>query len=170
MITDQEDTSSSSSTTCSSSSSSSSSSLLCQRLDGSRIDDLWKRLEVDILGNSLPEMDFHRPPRNNLRSNASFVNMVTESFKYFTPERLQRSSLFPGAPLHDIMDILERKLSNASAEPLRVMVFGGSPTAGHGCNVLQRVSIVLTTGRITAAVLQGHPISHQGCTQAEGCS
>jgi hypothetical protein len=133
MITDQEDTSSSSSTTCSSSSSSSSSSLLCQRLDGSRIDDLWKRLEVDILGNSLPEMDFHRPPRNNLRSNASFVNMVTESFKYFTPERLQRSSLFPGAPLHDIMDILERKLSNASAEPLRVMVFGGSPTAGHGC-------------------------------------
>ena len=105
---------------------------ICQKLNVSSIGVLWVRLHEIILKHSLPDHDFYQAKTYGLRSNSNFTNWVRQSKEFYTLDRLKRSVLFPLA-MDPVMEILERKLSNASAPPLKVMVFGGSTTAGHGC-------------------------------------
>ena len=106
---------------------------ICQKFNVSSIAVLWDRLHETILNHSLPEHDFHQTRTYGLRSNSNFTNWVRRSKEFYTLDRLKRSVLFPLA-MDPVMEILERKLSNASAPPLKVMIFGGSTTAGHGCH------------------------------------
>jgi hypothetical protein len=113
-------------------------SLLCQTIGANdqSFQKVWENTKETIAAVSLLKANWI----HDLRTNPSFTNWVQESMSYFTYSRLQRSSI--ARPLDQfrtfgrIHSILENKLTNPdTAPPLRIVVFGGSVTAGHQCLV-----------------------------------
>jgi hypothetical protein len=98
---------------------------------------LWEAWGPTVRAASLPAEDFHRPPQNvNLRADRNLTDWMTRTWDFVSP-RLVRSVLNADASSSSwapLLTILDRKRADPlHAPPLHVLVFGGSPTAGHGC-------------------------------------
>jgi hypothetical protein len=94
----------------------------------------WEKLKERILKVSLLDTDWS----HDLRSNPSFQQWVKGCVSYFTYLRLQRTGVSRPLDENTILtkarSIIEQKIKNPeTAEPFRILVFGGSVTAGHQC-------------------------------------
>jgi hypothetical protein len=87
---------------------------------------VWKKLKDQILNAS------YFPLEN--APNVAFRGWIDNLFHFYTAERLRRSISNPASTsaVRHILKILSD--FPTTKEPLRVLVMGGSVTAGHGCN------------------------------------
>jgi hypothetical protein len=116
---------------------SSNSSVLCCRIgadDDQAFLRAWEKMKESIISVSLLKTDWS----HDLRSNPSFQQWVRECMSYFTYPRLQRTGVSRPLDEYKIMrkihSIVEENVKNpGTAAPLRIVVFGGSVTAGHQC-------------------------------------
>jgi hypothetical protein len=88
---------------------------------------VWKELKHQILNASYLPLE-HAP-------NVAFRGWIDTLFHFYSAERLRRSISNPASTNagRHILKILSDY--PATKEPLRVLVMGGSVTAGHGCDV-----------------------------------
>ena len=128
---------------------------LSPAIDPFAIDELWQRSWRElIIQEALPDVD-SRPtdtgvPSQRLRSNETLVKWVEQVFDTLTSTGLIQQAANGGAShptfglpdntIHELMDIVQARIeylqdkgSQKEAPPLHILVVGGSPTAGHGC-------------------------------------
>jgi hypothetical protein len=110
------------------------SSSICQRLiagsnnnNNQSLMQLWRQL--------LPTLQKHILPSWVIAKNPNISDYFEDTLQFFTWSKLQRSILHPPHPssVSKIINILDTKLQNKSAPPLRIVVYGGSVTIGSDC-------------------------------------
>jgi hypothetical protein len=111
-------------------------SFVCRQINASEqsFQKLWEKTKESVINVSLLEANWS----NDLRTNTTLTDWVRECMTYFTYSRLQRTDI--ARPLDQlksigrIHSILDQKLKKPDiSPPLRIVVFGGSVTAGHQC-------------------------------------
>jgi hypothetical protein len=111
---------------------------ICSKLprNDTSLKNVWQFMMPSILNASITPSAFAGADRDKLNSNnLELKKWLQDSIDVFDLYRLKKSMLQPPDPsaIDYILEILSRKMVDATAPPLRIMVFGGSVTAGHGC-------------------------------------
>jgi hypothetical protein len=107
-------------------------SIICQRISGSN--NNYQSL-MQLWGQLLPTFQEHILPAGLIARNPKISAYFEDTLQFLTWSKLKRSILHPPNPssVSKILNILDAKLQNNSAPPLRIVVYGGSVTVGSDC-------------------------------------
>jgi hypothetical protein len=102
----------------------------------------WSFSEVwDELSASVRNATYHHYPPGHAVDYARvdrYRRWVDHLFEFFTAERLQRSQAYPAPSesVRKIIEVIQRKIEDpVHNEPVRIIIMGGSVTAGRDCEV-----------------------------------
>jgi hypothetical protein len=100
---------------------------LCSQFTTPSTSLLWKQLKNETL------LASYFPDTQNLSKEPKFREWVDQLFSFYTPERLRQSiaTRASSSAMRRVIQILSDYPT--TKEPLRILVSGGSVTAGHSC-------------------------------------